>query len=120
MAFKSGNSTENTLDDIKIILDEGSVAIPTSLIDGRKIVTTAGISVPLGTSSTIKQVTITAEIDNLGMIVVGGIGVIADLATREGIPLFSGDSRTIEIDDISKVYIDSTVNGEGVTYTYKV
>lgn len=49
---------------------------------------------------------------------VGGATVVAAKATRRGIPLWAGDSIKLTIDDLNKVYIDSTVNGEKITYTY--
>jgi hypothetical protein len=32
--------------------------------------------------------------------------------------LLAGDEFSVSIDDLSKVYIDSAVNGEGVTFGY--
>jgi hypothetical protein len=50
--------------------------------------------------------------------VVGGSTCIALLATRQGTPLEAGDSYSIDIDDLADVFIDATVSGEGVTFTY--
>ena len=51
--------------------------------DGRQVVTTAGTRVQLSASSVhCKRVTICAETDNTGFIVVGGTTVVAALATR--------------------------------------
>lgn len=87
----------------------------TAVTDGRQVVTTAGTRVQL-TAGAAKIVIITAETDNTGIVVVGGSTVVAALATRRGTPLYPGDSLTILVDDLSDIYIDSTVNGEGVTY----
>ena len=90
-----------------------------SISNNRKIVTTAGTRVALVASSTrANWVIITAETDNTGIIVVGGSGVIAALATRQGTPLGVGDSVALLIDDLVDVYIDTTVDGDGVTFTY--
>ena len=90
-----------------------------SITSGRRTVTTAGSAVPVAASVTrIRRVEITAETDNTGVIVVGGVGVVAAQATRQGTPLNPGDTMTIEIDDLNKVYIDTTVNGDGVTFNY--
>ena len=90
-----------------------------SISDNRKIVTTAGTRVALVASSTrANWVIITAETDNTGIIVVGGSGVIAALATRQGTPLGVGDTIALLIDDLVDVYIDTTVDGDGVTFTY--
>lgn len=94
------------------------VTTPSSLGNGRKTVASAGTAEALAASTSCKSVTVTAETDNTGVISVGGSGVIATLATRTGTPLNAGDSFTLEIDNLSKVYIDTTVSGDGVTYTY--
>jgi len=86
--------------------------------NGRKVVASAGTAEALAATTAIKSVVITAETDNTGIVVVGGSGVVASLSTREGTPLNAGDSISIDIDDLAEVYLDSTVNGEGVTYTY--
>lgn len=86
--------------------------------DGRTVVTTAGTRVALAASTACKQVAITAETDNTGLVVVGGSTVVAALATRRGIPLNAGDSITFDIDNLADVYIDSTVSTDGVTYAY--
>ena len=85
---------------------------------GRQVVTTAGTDVALAASTVAKVVIITAETDNTGVIAVGGSGVDAVLATRTGTPLSAGDSLTLEIDNLADVFIDATVSGDGVTYSY--
>ena len=117
---KSGQATENTLEQLKDIMDNSEIATPTTLDDGRKVVASAGTAEALGASTTIKEVIVTAELSNTGVISVGGSGVVAAESTREGTPLEPGESAVIEIDDLAKVYIDSTVNGDGVTYTTQV
>lgn len=112
---KSGQATEYTLDQLKDLLAGGG-----TLGNGRKIVTSAGTAVVLGASTTIKEVLITAELNNTGIICVGGSGVIAAESTREGTPLEPGESMMIKTSDLANIYIDSTVNGDGVTYTTQV
>ena len=89
-----------------------------SIADNRKVVTTAGTAVALAASTTCKYVVIAAEADNTGVIAVGGSTVVATLATRRGIPLNAGEKIGFPIDNLADVYIDSTVNGDGVTFTY--
>ena len=85
---------------------------------GRRVVTTAGTRVKLvELRVSSKAVCITAEDNNTGVIVIGGNGVIAALATREGTPLDAGDSAVVPCDDLSDIWLDSTVSGDGVTYT---
>lgn len=91
--------------------------------DGRTVVTTAGTRVQLaaqGGLSRVGAVAITAFAANTGVIVVGGSTVVAATGTRRGTPLAAGASMTIETDDLSDIWLDATVNGEGVTYTYTV
>ncbi len=86
--------------------------------NGRKIVTTAGTSERLAPSMQISNIIVQAETDNTGVIVVGGLGVIAALATRTGIALVAGDSITLNITDPFPIYLDATVSGDGVTYLW--
>jgi hypothetical protein len=87
--------------------------------DARKTVTTAGTRVALVASSTpARQVFITALSGNTGIICVGGSTVVASLSTRTGVPLSAGDTLAIDVADLAAFYIDSTVNGEGVSFLY--
>lgn len=91
----------------------------TSFGDGRKVVTTATTEVPLVTAKTLVQVVdITAETDNTGTITVGASTVVDATATRRGTPLNAGDVLTLYNVDLSEIYIDSSVNGDGVTFSY--
>ena len=91
----------------------------TTIVDGRTVVTTAGTRVALAGSTACSQVILTAETDNTGLVVVGAAAtVVAAIATRRGIPLAAGDSLTLEIDNLADIGLDSTVNGDGVTFVY--
>lgn len=90
----------------------------TTITSGRKVVTSSGTAETLGASTTIKEVVITAESDNTQIVVVGGSTVVAAVLTRLGTPLAAGVSETIKIDDLAKVYVDSMIDGEGVTFNY--
>jgi hypothetical protein len=98
------------------------LAIPTTGGHGRKTITTAGTPEQLTeTSTTCKRVIIQADRGNTGYIAVGYDDTI-DTATgsEEGDILESGDSTVINIDNVNKIYIDSSVSGEGVHYRYEV
>jgi len=87
---------------------------PTSITDGSKDVATAGTRVTLVAAATpARYVIITAKQGNTGYIWVGG----ATVANGSGSPLKKRESITLAIDDLQKVYLDATVNGDGVTYT---
>ena len=89
-----------------------------SLICGRQTVTTGGTAEQLSTTATsILEVAITAETDNTGYIVVGDSTVVASLSTRKGTPLAAGATISLGVDNLTDVYLDTTVNGDGVTYT---
>lgn len=96
------------------------VTLPSAaaLGNGRQTVTTPGTPVALAGSTSCKWVTITGETDNTNIVVVGGSGVVAALATRTGKPLWPGQSFTIPIDNLADVFIDAITATEGVTYVY--
>lgn len=90
----------------------------TGLGHGVTTVTTAGTDVALAGSTAAKWVTVQAQTDNTGWIAVGATGVDATEATGNGVLLDAGESITLPVDNLADVFIDSTVNGEGVRYTY--
>lgn len=87
-----------------------------TLLSGRKTVTTAGTAVRLSSSQPVGALAIQALSNNTDKVVVGGSDVVAALSTRKGIYLSPGDVVSIDTDDLGDVWIDSVVNGEGVTY----
>lgn len=89
--------------------------LPYSILgNGNTNVTTAGTRVPLSSSTAIKSVTIRAKSSNTGFIYVGSSSV----SSSNGFQLSQDETVSLDIDNLSKVYIDSGVSGEGVTYIY--
>ena len=94
------------------------------LDDGRKVVTTAGTPVPLSaTSVACESLIITGLSTNTKPVVVGSASVLALAATRRGTALAAGATLKLtachdHVDDLSKVFIDAEVSGEGVSYSY--
>lgn len=87
---------------------------PYSIVgNGKTTVTAAGTRVPLG-SGAIKSVTLRALVTNTGLIYVGNTTV----SSANGFQLSKSETVSLDIDDLAKVNIDSSVNGEGVTYIY--
>ena len=87
--------------------------------DGSKTVTTAGTAEALSaTALPVDFVSVTAKIANTGTVAVGSSTVVAAAATQRGAPLLAGESISIGAVDLSLVYIDATVSGEGVTFMY--
>lgn len=88
---------------------------PSGIVAGAKTVTTAGTAEQLVASETAcKKIIMTAEDDNTGKIYYGGSSVSSSL----GDYLFAAQKIEIEIDDVSKVYIDSDQDGDGVKFSY--
>jgi anti-sigma factor RsiW len=99
------------------VVSGGDSGAPTTIISGRKTIATAGVRETLVASSTpAKQIVITALNSNTGEIWVGDNTVSGDAGSQKGNPLFAGESIVLEINDAQKVYLDATVNGEGVTF----
>lgn len=93
----------------------------TTISHGNKTVTTAGTSVALkATSTAAKWIWVHAYSANTGKIAVGGSGVNASgtVGTGTGGALAAGESIMLPVFDLANVYIDATVNGEGVRFTY--
>jgi len=86
--------------------------------DGVTVVSTAGTHVELASSTVCNKVDIQAQTDNTGLIAVGFDAVDATEATGTGVILYAGDTYSLEINNLNLIYIDSTVSGEGVRYTY--
>lgn len=90
----------------------------TGIGSGVTTVTTAGTDVVLAASTAAKWITVQAQTDNSGFIAVGASGVDATVATGTGVLLAAGETLSMPIDNLADIYIDSTVSGEGVRYTY--
>jgi hypothetical protein len=86
--------------------------------DGLKVVATAGTDLVLGGDVDCKKIDIQAQTDNTGLIAVGFTGVDAAEAAGTGIILKAGDTYSLEITNLNLIFIDATVSGEGVRYTY--
>lgn len=95
-----------------------------SIASGRKTVTTAGTVVPLvATPTPCTMVDISAIESNTDMVVIGGATALAGTSmdgagTRLGVPIAAGQTMTVYVNDLSKIYLDAVVSGEGVSFTY--
>jgi hypothetical protein len=84
---------------------------PTTPTSGVKTVTTADTRVQLDNVA-CKAVSIKAHAANTGIIYLGNVAV----AAANGFRLAAGESVDIAIDNVNRLYIDASVNGEGVSY----
>jgi hypothetical protein len=90
-----------------------TIAAPTTFYHGQTTVTTAGTEVALAASQAILSgVTVKALHANTGWIYVGKNPV----TSSTGFVLDAGESIFVEVDNINDIYIDSSVNGEGVSW----
>jgi hypothetical protein len=89
---------------------------PSGLADGRKVVAVTNTAIVLGSAACV-HLWIGALVGNSDVLVVGGSGAVHTLASRTGTPLFQGDVMDMEIDNLSRVYING-VAGDGVSFTY--
>lgn len=85
---------------------------PTTIYNGKKTVTTAGTRVTLASSQAVKSVVIKALAANTGIIYVGD----ALVASTNGFALAAGETVGLDIANLATVNLDSSVNGESVTY----
>ncbi len=102
---------------------DGTVAAnhaTTGIGDGKQTVVTPGTAVQLAAATAAKWVWVQAYPANTGRIAVGGATVNASttIGTGRGGSLAAGDSVFLPVADLSNLYIDATVAGEGVRFTY--
>ena len=83
-----------------------------NIYNGKTTVATAGTRVTLASSQAVRSVTIKALAANTGIIYVGNSSV----SSTTGFQLYAGDTVTLDIANLNTVNLDSSVNGEGVTY----
>lgn len=86
-------------------------------ISGQKTVTTAGTAVALGTERIAGTLIVKALATNTGDIYIGNDGT-GDVDEDTGFVLDAGeDIAFLYVGDLSSIMIDSSVNGEGVSWS---
>ncbi len=93
----------------------GMVALdmPSTIVYGRKTVTTSGTEVALAASTPLKHgVTVKALLANTNNVYVGLNGV----TTLTGFQLDAGQEIFLKVDNLATVFIDADTNGEGVSF----
>ena len=86
-----------------------------TLVSSEKTVTVAGTQEALSASQRVKSVTLIAKTGNTGQVYVGG----SDVASSTNDGLAPGDSLIVPAVgwlDLSEIYVDVDVNGEGVDF----
>ncbi|MBK9272865.1 MAG: hypothetical protein IPM48_14875 [Saprospiraceae bacterium] len=83
------------------------------IINGQKTVSSAGTAEQLiATSTQVESVTIKALSGNTGSVYVGNNVV----SSSNGFVLAAGEAISLDIDDLSLVYIDVGTNDDGVSW----
>jgi hypothetical protein len=114
----SGTTEAGVSIPARVVADGGGsltvdLAPVTAVVHGQKTVTTAGTEVALGASTALKSgVRVKALHGNTGWIYVGGNPV----TSSTGYVLDAGEEVFVEVSNLATVYIDASVNGEGVSF----
>jgi hypothetical protein len=119
-ADAKSTATDTTAITIMSVLKQISASVqappsptsPTTILNGKTTVTTAGTRVVLASSTACSQVIIRALETNTGLIYVGSSSV----ASTNGHRLLPGESVGLSISNLNTVNLDSAVSGEGVSY----
>lgn len=97
----------------------GATKPATTIGSGRTVVSSAGTATKLTSAVTVcRKVTVTALDTNGDRMFIGGSNVKAAAGFEVGVLLNPTGSVEIDIDDVSKVWVDAGTSGNGVTYTY--
>jgi len=86
----------------------------TTLLNGQVTVTTAGTRVQLSVASVAlyNGVIVRAKDTNTGYIYLGNSAV----SSSTGMILLAGESTSVAVDNLNKLYIDSSVSGSDISY----
>ena len=84
----------------------------TASITNNKVTTTSGVRVALAASTVVASVSIKALHTNKGSVFIGN----STVSSSNGYVLRANDTIDLDIDDLAKVYMDVSSNGEGITY----
>lgn len=84
----------------------------TTIYNGHKTITTAGTQLALAASTTVKSVSIKALSTNTGLAYIGN----STVSSTDGYELSAGEAIDLDVNNLASVYVDVSVNGEGVSY----
>ena len=89
--------------------------LPYSILgNGVQTVTSAGTAVQLASTNAIKTITIRSFSTNTGLIYVGNSSV----SSANGYQLSPQETVSLDIANISTIWIDTSVSGSSVSYIY--
>lgn len=90
---------------------------PADTLEHGQQTTNAGTAIQLAVDQACREVRVTAKPANTGDVYVGGSTVAA---ASNGGTLGAGDAIVLAVSNLNLVWIDVSVNGEGVDYLYLV
>lgn len=94
---------------------------PGSIVSGRKTVITGGTAVQLiATATPCRYVLVGSDSANIDLIAVGDSGVVAAADSQQGVIITGPRPEKIDIDDVSKLWVDSIEDGDSVCFAYVV
>lgn len=93
--------------------DIGLIDLPTAIVNMQKTVATPGTALQFTASATpLASVAIVKALStNTDLLYVGGVGV----DSTNGLELEAGESVVLAIDDLSEIWLDVAVGGEGAS-----
>jgi len=89
-----------------------------TFITGQKVVAASGTPVRLGSRklSNVAPLIVKAKPGNTGTVTIGNSSATADHDGDGFYSLTAGEGITLTVDDLNDVWLDATVNGDGVEY----
>lgn len=101
-------------DAMPVSIAAGAAAPPTTFYHGQKAVTTAGTELAIATTQVLVAgiVYVKALPANTGYVYIGKDPV----TSATGYPLLAGEEIVILTDNLADIFVDVSVNGEGVAY----
>ncbi|MFA5091695.1 MAG: hypothetical protein WC483_03845 [Candidatus Paceibacterota bacterium] len=92
-----------------------------TFITGQKNVTTAGTPVQLGHNPVPNgvKICIKAKKANTGTIYIGNSSANAKIANATCFSLAANEAISLSVDNLNDVWIDSSVNGEGIEFAFE-
>lgn len=106
---------EEEIQDVKVVQSYLPPSTPAGVFGHISKTTNAASAVQLGASMPTRSVLVTAKDANTGYVYIGEMGVSS---TNYGKRLTAGQNVSIAVANLNLIYIDVSVNGEGVDVLY--
>ena len=95
--------------------------IAIKVVSGRKVSAAGAPAKLIANVTHCFRVDVSADVNNLKSIIIGGAEIVAVAGNQKGTILFPGNNPlTILIDDVSKVYVDAEQADDAACFTYYI